>query len=173
VGGRGSMVRRALGSSSGSTPGQPQPVGSPKTGRAEPALLDAGEDEEEEDVPGSKVLVKLAEQAFASNATTVKQGWLLRRSGKLRVQWRKRYVVLAHGVLYVFRSAFPAVKWKDPQMAMSVIGASCDVSGSPSRFAVRTPETQMVFDSEDEAEAAAWIKAISGAASGYFGTKEF
>jgi hypothetical protein len=93
VGGRGTLVRRAMGSSGGGPGSQPAAPTSPPMGasRAPPSstpeqvlVLDAEEDEDE-DPPGSKLLVKLARDVLESNPALVRQGWLFKRTGKLRV----------------------------------------------------------------------------------------
>jgi hypothetical protein len=84
-------------------------------------------------------------------------------------------VLTAQGVLYYFKQAFVgggAAKWKDPLGAMSVIGASCDVAakaaGKSQAFAVRTPEAQLVFATEDaETDLTAWIRAVRGVAEAH------
>ena len=80
-------------------------------------------------------------------------------------------MVLTQGVLYIFKSAYPGAKWKDPQGAFLVIGASCDVSNksasNKSAFAVRAPEGQLLFSTEDENDMNSWIRSIREAADAH------
>jgi hypothetical protein len=147
--GRGSMVRRALGSTLES---------------------DFSEDARDERPPGSEELCREAHRVL-KDGHSLKQGWLLKRSSVgVMHRWTKRYFVLIpEGVLYYFRARLSLEsKWRDPMGAMSVVGASVELDDQRANaIAVRCPEGQLLLSGESEEERDEWLSAVKSAAESH------
>jgi hypothetical protein len=142
--GRGSLVRRALGSY---------------------VEVEEMDDVADESPPGSDELKRDAFRVL-SDGHSLKQGWLGKRNSGVMYNWTRRYFVLIpEGAIYYFKSAFIVGKWKDPLGAMSIVGASIDCDKArPFAIIIRTPEGQLLLSAESEEERTAWIDALKSAA---------
>ena len=107
--------------------------------------------------------------------TILKQGYLLKRSSKMRGKWQRRFFVLdSTGMLYYYSTKseggadFVKRKEQRPQNTVNLVtaavkkGLDAEDKQVPFSFRIVSPEREYSLQAEDEIDAQAWMDMLQG-----------